>query len=163
MLTDFTTFADIRSTLGVSVDEMDDATLGLETWDNHLLFELEDVATTLASAYIAVAAIPSASRTDVQAKLYRSTRLFATLAVANALTASLAMFGPKDIGDGKAVVSRFADSPYRETIKGVKEQYTKAQDRLKAAWGEFNVSTVVAAPRSYLGISSPTYNPVTGA
>lgn len=163
MITDYTTFDDVRSALGVSSDEIDDLTLALESWDNRLQFELEDVGATLPASYATIAAITPNLRTAVQVKLYRSTRLFATLAVANSLTASLSMFGPKDIGDGKAVVSRFADSPYRETIKGVQAQYIKAQDRLKAAWGEFNVSTVVAAPRSYLGISSPTYNPVTGA
>lgn len=163
MLTDYTTFDDIRSALGVSPDEIEDGTLGLETWDNHLVFDLEEIGAALPAAYAAIAAItPASSRTAVQVKLHRSTRLFATLSVANALTASLSMFGPKDIGDGKAIVSRFSDSPYKETVKGVKAQYTQAQERLKAAWGEFSSSTVVAAPRSYMGVSSPDFNPVTG-
>ena len=147
----------------MSVDELEDQTLGLESWDSHLQLDLEDIGTALPSSYITVAAIPASSRTDVQARLYRSIRLFATLSVANALTASLSMFGPKDISDGKATLSRFSDSPYKETVKGVREQYTKAQSRLKDVWAEFNASSLTVAPRSYMGVSSPSFDPVTGA
>jgi hypothetical protein len=162
MLTDYTTYDDVRSALGVSSDELEDVTLGLETWDHNLQFELEDINAGLPGAYATIVGIAAASRTPAQAKLYRATRYFSTLAVAYSLTASLPMFGPKDISDGKATVSRFADSPYRAVVSSVKSQYEIARDRLKDAWAESNASTSVVTARPYMSTSVPNYDPVTG-
>lgn len=162
MLTFYTTYDDIRSALGVTSDELEDVTLDLERWENDLLFALEDVNASVPTSYAEVVAVAAASRTPAQAKFYRATRLFATLAVANALTASLPLFGPKDISDGKATVSRFADSPYRAVVSKVKEQYEIAQNRLKQAWAELNATASATVSRSYLGVSNPGYDPVTG-
>lgn len=162
MLVDYTTFDDIRSVLGVSTDELEDTTLALETWDSILLLDLEEVNANLASAYATVVAIASASRTAAQAKFYRATRLFATLAVANSLTASLPMFGPKSISDGKATVSRFADAPYKAVIKSVQGQYEVNRDRVKQAYAELSSSSSVVTARSYLSAASPTVDPVVG-
>ena len=161
MLTDYTTYNDIRSALGVSVDEIDDATLALETHDNHLQFELEEVNANLASAYATVAAITPTSRTAPQSKLYRATRLFATLAVANSLAGSLPMFGPKDISDGKATVSRFADAPYKAVIKSVQGQYGINRDRVKQAYAELSSSSSAVTARSYISAARPVIDPVT--
>lgn len=162
MLIDYTTYNDIRSALGVSTDELEDVTLLLEVHDNHLQFELEEVNANLASAYATVVAIASASRTAAQAKLYRATRLFATLAVANSLAGSLPMFGPKDISDGKAMVSRFADAPYKAVIKSVQGQYEVNRDRVKQAYAELNLSSSVSTARSYLSAARPVADPVVG-
>lgn len=163
MLTDYTTYDDIRSALGVSADEIEDATLALETWDNHLQFKLDDINALLPESYTEIVAISVASRTSTQAKLYRATRLYATLAVADALTASLPLFGPKDISDGKATVSRFADSPYKAVVLKVQSQFEEAKTRLVNAWAELNASSSVRAPRTYMSTSSPTTDPVTGS
>lgn len=162
MLIDYTTFDDIRSALGVSSDELEDTTLELETWDYHLQADLEGISATLTAGYAAVVAVAAGSRTAAQAKLYRATRLYATLSTANALAASLPMFGPKDVSDGKALVSRFADAPYKAVVKSVREQYETAGARLKQAWAELSSSTSKVTVRSYMGVSSPATDPVTG-
>ena len=162
MLTDYTTYNDIRSALGVSVDEIDDVTLALEMHDNHLRFELDEVNANLASAYATVVAIAPATRSAAQAKLYRATRLFATLAVANSLAGSLPMFGPKDISDGKATVSRFADAPYKAVIKAVQGQYGVNRDRVKQAYAELISSASVSTARSYMSAARPVTDPVVG-
>lgn len=162
MLTDYTTPDDIRSVLGVTADELEDETLALETWDNLLMFELEDVHAGLPAGYAAVVATEAATRTAVQSKLYRATRMYATLAVANGLTASLPMFGPKDISDGKATVSRFADSPYKPVVAEIRKQYEAARTRLKQAWAEMSASTATVTARPYFGVAKPTTDPVTG-
>lgn len=162
MLTDYTTYNDIRSALGVSVDEIDDSTLLLEMHDNHLRFELDEVNANLASAYATVVAIASMSRTAAQAKLYRATRLFATSAVANSLAGSLPMFGPKDISDGKATVSRFADAPYKSVIKAVQGQYGINRDRVKQAYAELSSSSSTTTVRSYMSAARPVTDPVVG-
>lgn len=162
MLLDYTTYDDIRAALGVTAEEIDDATLALETWENHLQFEMDDIGSGIPAGYSAVLVIPEESRTAAQARLYRAARLFTTLAVANSLTASLPMFGPKDISDGKATVSRFADSPYRATVSKIREQFEKAKDRLRSAWADVNASTATLTPRSYLGTVPLGTDPVTG-
>lgn len=162
MLTDYTTYNDIRSALGVSVDEIADVTLALETWDYNLQAELEGINAALLSTYASVVAVVPANRTPAQAKFYRSTRLFSTFATANALAASLPMFGPKDISDGKATVSRFADSPYKVVVAAVRTQYDSAKDRLKQALTELNSAAITLTPRAYMGTSRPSYDPVTG-
>lgn len=162
MLTDYTTYDDIRSALGVTADEVDDQVLALETWDNHLSFELEDVSSALVATYAGVASVVESGRTPAQAKLYRATRLFSTLAVANALTASLPMFGPKSISDGKAVVSRFADSPYKPVVARVEKQFETAKKRLKDALAELNASSAAFTPRTYLSSAGLGVDPVTG-
>lgn len=162
MLTDYTTYDDIRSTLGVSDDDIEDATLALETWDNHLQFDLEDVSASLPAGYLAVAAKLEESRTAVESKLYRATRLFATLATARALSASLPMFGPKDFSDGKATVSRFADAPYKAVVSKVEKQFEQAKGRLEKAWAEMNATATAVTSRPYMGVSRPSTDPVTG-
>lgn len=163
MITDYTTYDDIRSALGVSSEELEDTTLGLETWDHHLMFELEDIHATLPSIYADITDTAVASRTPSEVKLHRATRIFATLAVANALTASLPMFGPKNISDGKALISRFADAPYKAVMEKVAAQYDRAKDRLASAWAELNASTATFTSRSYMGVSTLGTDPVTGS
>lgn len=162
MLTDYTTYDDIRAALGVSSDEIEDGALALETWDNHLAFELEDVSASLPATYGTIASTDESSRSAEQAKVYRATRLFATLAVANSLTASLPLFGPKSISDGKAVVSRFADSPYKPVVAKVERQFEAAKVRLKDALAELNSSSATYTPRTYLSSVGLGTDPVTG-
>ena len=162
MLTDYTTYDDVRSALGVSSDELEDVTLALESWDNHLRFELEDISLALPASYAAVVLIPQASRTDEQERLYRATRLFSTLAVARAMTASLPLFGPKDISDGKATVSRFADAPYKAVTSRIEKQFEQAKGRLESAWAAISATAATAVARPYLGVSRPSTDPVTG-
>lgn len=163
MLTDYTTYDDVRSALGVSDEELADATLALESVYSHLLFDLEDVGLTLPDDYTAVAAIAEASRTTEQQRFYRATRLFSTLATARALAASLPLFGPKDISDGKATVSRFADAPYKATIAMVDKQFEQAKSRLEAAWAATTSSTATVVSRPYIGSSKLSVDPVTGS
>ena len=160
-ITAYTTYDDIRAALGVSSDEIEDATLSLDIYELNLTSEFEDISLSLASAYATVAALTS--RSDVQERFYQATRLFSAYAVAYQATSSLPLFSPKDISDGKATVSRYADSPYKAVIAQVKTLYEKFKGKLEKAYAD-NSATSVAdlAPRPYFTVVSPSYDPVTG-
>ena len=162
-LTDYTSYAEVRAVLGVESEEISDTTLALSLYGDHLTNELEGVNVNLPTQYAAVVAVVSpAVRTDVQTRFYSVTRLFAAYAVAKQLGSALAMFGPKDITDGKATVSRFADSPYKATLSRVDQQYEALRAKLEAAYLALGLTLTQSTPRPYFVISSPSTNPVTG-
>lgn len=157
----YTTYDDIRAALGVSSDEIEDATLSLALYELNLTSEFEDIDLSLESTYATVSALTS--RTDVQERFLQATRLFSTYAVAYQATTSLPLFSPKDITDGKAAFSRYADSPYKEVIKRVEQFYGKYKSRLEQALAANNaVSAPSIAYRPYLSVGVPTSDPVTG-
>lgn len=157
----YTTYDDIRAALGVSSDEIEDATLSLALYELNLTSEFEDIDLSLESTYATVSALTS--RTDVQERFLQATRLFSTYAVAYQATTSLPLFSPKDITDGKAAFSRYADSPYKEVIKRVEQMHGKYKSRLEQALAANNaVSAPSIAYRPYLSVGVPTSDPVTG-
>ncbi len=159
MITDYTTYDDIRAALGVSTDDLEDTTLALTLYSDYLQGELEDVALTLPATYASIKLLPSP--TEVQERFLRTCSLFAVFAVSKQLTAALPLFAAKQVGDGKAVVQRF-DNPYLETIKAVNEQYGKTKNRLVSALALVGASSASSSPAVYLGVVSPNIDPVTG-
>lgn len=161
-LTQYTTYDSIRAVLGVTTDELEDGTLALELYWNQLAVELDDLSLNLQSDYTTVLALAEETRTDAQRRFYQATQLFAAYAVANMLGSGLPMFGPKDISDGKATVSRFADSPYKATLDRVQKDYNRMKGRLLAAHAGLNSSSITTVSRTYMAVSVPTTDPVTG-
>jgi hypothetical protein len=162
MLTNYTTYNDIRSILGVSDQELSDATLGLEVYKSYLDSELDEVDSTLITEYAAVVAVLEASRTAAQKRFYRTTRLFAVYAVARQLTTALPLFSPKDISDGKASLARFSDSPYREVTKKVTSEYDRLKTALLDAFYGLTSSTATSTARVYFSSAILVPDPVTG-
>lgn len=163
MITDYTTFADVRALLGVNDIELSDATLALEVYSHSLTAELEEVDVGLPAKFVEVADTDDSAWTTAQRRFFESCRLFSAYAVAKQATTALPMFGPKDVGDSKAVISRFSDSPYKQTEKKIKEGFDLQKTRLAKAYADLNTtSTTTATPRTMLVISSPTTDRVTG-
>lgn len=160
-LVDYTSYDQVRAALGVDALEISDATLALELYDSALQSELEDISANLAADYAAVVLVTAGSRSAVQAKFYRVLRLFATYTTAKQLASSIPMFGPKDISDGKATVSRFADSPYKAVIAEVKSMYERYRNSLVSTYAELKSTTATNTARVYLS-SSSLVDPVTG-
>lgn len=159
-LTDYTSYDEVRAALGVSTDELEDATLALGMYSDSLELELESVNLGVPSLFTTVAALPEADRTDSQGRFYRTAKLFATYAVAKQLLPSLPMFGPKDISDGKATVSRFADSPYRETSKRVEAKYDELFTKLTTAYDSAASTTTATVTLNLLSVVNPATDPV---
>lgn len=160
MLTDYTTYNDIRAALGVSDEDLEDETLALSLYSGALTQELEDISVTLPDTYAAKKAVTSPTALEV--RFLTACSLFATYSVAKMLTAALPLFAAKQVGDGKAVVQRF-DNPYRETIKSVNNQYDQMRNRLVVALGAVGSGSAPTVSKAYFGVISPDVDPVTGA
>ena len=158
-LTDYTTYNDIRASLGVSDEDIDDTTLALTLYADALQTELEEINIDLPATFVTVKAV--GSPTDVQKRFLQASRLFATYAVARQLTGALSLFAAKQVSDSKATVERFAD-PYRDTIKSVNASFDKARTRLATALATMSSSTAVTTAQVYLSVASPSVDPVTG-
>lgn len=119
----YTTYAAVRSILGVSDDELPDAAIEIETVGYELEERLVAIKSTLLFDYQTVAAKANVDRSDDEEQLYRRVRLFGAAAAALRLSTGLPLLAPKDIGDGKATLSRFADGPYRVVMDQVVAEY----------------------------------------
>jgi hypothetical protein len=158
-LIEFTSYDDIRAALGVSSDEIEDATLSLPLYEYRLIAELEDISLTLISEFGDLAVD---SLTDVQKRLKQSVIVFSTYSVAVQLTSSLPLFSPKEISDGKAHTTRYALDPYKATTELVTAEYQTARTRLLSAYGAFKSSTTTTTYRTYISSAPANYDPVTG-
>jgi len=160
---DYTSYDDIRAALGVSSDEVEDATISLPLYDLNLTSEFEDVSLTLVEDYAALALTPPAGWTAAQERFIRYTSLFATYAVAKHLTDSLPLFSPKEISDGKASMVRYAVDPYKATIASVSNRYQQYRGRLSEAYGDLTAETATPTVLfPYFRAVAPARDPVTG-
>lgn len=159
MLTTYTTYADIRAVLGVSDEDLDDATLSLQLYDDYLTQELEDVSLDLPGIYATKKALSTPTATEL--RFLTACNLFSTFAVAKQLTAALPLFATKTVTDGKAATGRF-DNPYRDTIKNVTEQFERMRNRLVAALAAVGTTSTAVTARVYLSVASPSSDPITG-
>ena len=158
-ITTYTTYADVRAALGVSDDDLEDTTLGLELYANYLEVELEDVNIDLPTTYATTEAL--GTPTAAEERFLKSCRLFATFAVARQLTSALPIFAAQQVSDGKASVQRF-DTPYKDAIKSVNEQYDRLKNRLVQSLASIGTSTSAATAMTYVSVVSPAVDPVTG-
>lgn len=159
MLTAYTTYHDIRAALGVSEEELDDGTLSLQLYEDHLLADLDEISINMRAVFSTV--LQADPQSDLQKRFLSYVRLFATYSVAKTLTTTLPMFGPKSIEDGKARMQRF-DSPYKDTIAAVGREYDKWKNRLQQAFQALGESGTTRTTRTYLSVVSPGSDPVTG-
>ena len=160
-LLQFTTYSDIRAALGVSAEELEDTTLSLSLYEQELAADLEGVSSTLVDDFLALPADPD-DFSKAQKKFDDAIRLFATYSVANHLTASLPLFSPKEITDGKAGFSRYAADPYQKTITAVAAKYEQNRLRLVDAYAALQSTTSTpVVRRTFFSAVAAAYDPVT--
>lgn len=169
-LTSYVTYDGVRSVLGVGAEEISDTVLALEVYATGLKADLEDISvdvgqspSTLILDYTTVAGTAEVDRTESAQRLYETARAFATYAVGNQLCGSLPLFSPKSITDGKAQVTRYADSPYKPVIEAMRAGYEKFRGRLESAYSAYKstaAGALVVMP--FLSVVSPSTDQVTG-
>lgn len=159
MLTDFTTYAEVRAALGVSDEEASDVTLALPMYEEALKADLDDISLSLITTYTTVKT--EVTPTDAQKRFLASVHLFCTYSVAKHLTVTLPMFSPRSVEDGKARMERFND-PYLKTIERVEGEYGRWQSRLEAAFTTLGQSATARTARVFMAVAGATSNPITG-
>lgn len=163
-LVDYVSFDEVRAALGVSTDEITDATLSLELFDFNLVSELEDIGVDLIADYATQKVTAPSTWSTAQTRLHQAIRLFSAYAVAKQCTIALPMFSPKEQTDGKASLVRFALDPYKATIARVLQQYDAFKGKLEAAYAAVlstDAPAIIARP--YFSVVSPSFDPVTGS
>jgi hypothetical protein len=164
-LTDFTTYDEVRGTLGVSATELPDTVLSQAQWATMLQLDLEDVAIALPTEYLTISALSPVSRTAQQQRLYDLVRLFASYTTANTLLTSLSMFGVERLTDGRAEFQRASD-PFSDTREGVTATLAKILKKLIAAYLVLFPSAEVATTVITFPLTAATglsVDPVTNA
>ena len=166
LITDYTTYDEVRSTVGLNNVELPDATLGLEVYVNVVSLAFDSIVlpnTTdpgngpLVNLFATVKALAESARTLKQRRLYALTRLFATYAVAFEICTSLSTRTAKEISDSKAAAIRFSsDATFLTTIKTIEENLDDIKDQL------MNLSNEATVSLAYMGVASPA-DPITGA
>lgn len=163
VITDYTNYDEVRAALGVTVDEVGNEVLGLPMYGNHLGMELDELDATLIATYAGISALSLPTRSAAQKRLFSAVGLFATYAVARHLGTSLPMMGPKSISDGRAVVTRFSDSPYKATLARIEAQYERTRSSVLSALAALNSSSVADIRITYMGVAPPSTDPVVGS
>ena len=133
MLTEFTSYEEIRAVLGVSPEELEDVTLSMPLYEQLLKLEIESVGVGIVAAFQTVSVLSPPARTAPQQLLYDVARLYSAYAIANHLLTSLPYFGELRIQDERAQKERVSD-PYEKTKIGVQAWLANLRLRLSAAF-----------------------------
>lgn len=129
---DYTTYDEIRATLGVSATELADTVLSQTQYAVVAVTELEDVNTGIPDLYTTISAISSGSRTVAQQRFYDYSRLFVTYAIARNLLTSLPLFSVARLTDGRAEFERQRDI-FEDVRLGVESMFNIWRLKLTAA------------------------------
>lgn len=159
MLTDYTSHDEIRSALGVDDEELGDDRLRLKIYESTLLADLDDIHVGIRGLYGTLRTVDSL--TEDQDRFVRACQSFATYSVAKDLTASLPMFAPQSIEDGKSKLDRFSN-PYRDTIAKINAQFELWRKRLDAAFAIVNSSDSTLTAKTFFAVASSASDPITG-
>lgn len=164
-LTAYCELDEVRAALGVNDLEISDSVLNLPVYEMGLVRELNKVSTSLPAAFSTVSNTAEESRTDLAQAFYDSVRLFSVYASSRQVGVSLGVMAPKDIGDGKATVSRFSDSPYRDTLDRIDQMYLSTRSGVSQAFAAFTGSgaaTASTVPFTFFKAVGRGVDPVTG-
>lgn len=163
-ITNYTSYDEIRSTVGLSAKELPDTELALEIYGNALYLAMSEVTLPteapgpgpLYMRYIEIRDLAESSRTTAEQKLYVMTRMYCTYVVANEVAISLSMKAPKTITDSKAALSRFSpESTFLELQKKLAAMVASLKTRIEEI-NETSVSSI-----ALMGVASPDTDVVT--
>jgi len=164
-ITSYTSYAEIRQVVGLSVKELPDTELAVELYNNVLQLKLQEVVLPSATPgpgpldarFLVIAALAENARTTAEQKLYNLTRLYSTYVVAYEVSMSLSTRTPKTIADGKHTLVRFSpESVYQDTAKNISKQVEDLRQKIEAISDD---TTVLIMP--LMTAIKPAYNVVT--
>lgn len=163
MITNYTTYAEIRSLLGVSDEEVPDEELALPIWSLLLDDKLNDLSESVATNFITLKAIPEVDRTAPQKKFLTAASLYSAYAVAQELLTALPMFSFKQVTDGRAEQERF--DRWDDLKLGVQKGFSAMRLKLRLALAavDSSYSTPLPVTSTFIVTTGLSTDPVTGA
>jgi hypothetical protein len=172
LLTYVASYEEVRALLGVEDEELPDARISLrvflrslEEGLNEIDISVSKASGTLRTEFLEVSQIANETRTAEERRLFDNVQAYCAYHVACDIAGALPQFSPKTITDGKAMVQRHADSPYKMVLAALESGKSKALSRLVRAYSDYLVETLTPStsePISYFVVSTPDSDPVTG-
>lgn len=161
MLTEYTTYAEVRSALGVSEEELSDEELGLDIYLLTLEDRLESLSDDLLPTWQDLPEDPD-SHSAEEKKFAGLFKLYSTYAVAFHLLDSAELFGFLKVADGRASTERVPDS-YKNLRINVTGMLGRLQAKLLAALGILvpGADVPVPATLSFVSAVGIAVDPVT--
>ncbi|MCK5432432.1 MAG: hypothetical protein KAJ03_06790 [Gammaproteobacteria bacterium] len=150
----YTTAEAARAAIGMDEADMPDTLFVDQRMDDQLLSDIEQWLPTHAVIYSE--GIPSGA-TDIQKQKRRWLELYSMWYCAY-LASNLVMAMPALLSDGKDEVRRFANIDFEAVTAHASSQFAIYKELLAPAPA---IDTTGAA--GFIGVSAPTYDPVTGA
>ena len=161
MLTQYTTFDEVRAVLGVSDEELEDEVLIQPFYERQLILDIEDVDAGIPDAFDTVSAIQYASRTKVQKRFFDLVQLFSAYAIGRTLLTSMPYFAELRVQDGRSEKERVKD-PFAFPRDGVQAGFTAARQSLLAAYaGLTGTPATTRVTRTLLSSVGLATDPVT--
>jgi hypothetical protein len=166
LITDYTSYDQIRAVIGLSAQELTDTQLALEIYGNALELYLDSVTLPTAtpgpgplkSRFIEIDELDAEARTAKEQKLYSMTKLLSAYAVAVEVAVALPMLAPKMISDSKASLTRFSpEATFRDVIHALRSRLSE----LKVGIENINSTTVNSLP--YATFIKPAVDVVTNS
>ncbi|MBV8635339.1 MAG: hypothetical protein JO002_12670 [Burkholderiaceae bacterium] len=160
LITDYTDTNSIRATLGVSVDELEDAVLLLPLWATQLYEGLIDLAPDLPSVYTTIKALPTP--TSDQQRFLNLSSAFATYFVASKFIEQAPLLFPQTLRGVKDQFTRVQD-PFATLQQGIYSGLSYVKDKLLVALQAVNPTDIAPPPvQRVFGVSTGLgYDPVT--
>lgn len=163
MITAYTTYASIRTVLGLTSKELSDTQLDDEVIEFAVVGELISVGTSIDEDSDIIGEYEDASSdypdiTTVAGQFCAAFRSFSAAAAATSLLGSLPLLVPTYLSDSKVAIKKDVSL----ATEAVRNFYTQARRRLVEAFAAYlDVDAPAAATPTLLTISSPDYDPVT--
>jgi hypothetical protein len=164
-LTQYCELDEVRAALGVNNVELPDTVLNLPVYEIGLVRELAKVSSSLPAAFLAIQNTAESTWTTAQRAVYDATHMFSVYACAKQVGVSLGAMVPKDVGDGKATLSRFADAPYKDVLDRVEQMLKTCRTDLATHYATLLGSTTptsTVVPMTVFKASGRVYDPITG-
>lgn len=158
----YTTYAEVRSVLGVSSTELPDETLALSIYGMQATLGLEDIHPDIPANFSTVSALPS--KTVQQQRFLDLVKLYVPYQTAKTLLVSLPLFAVKQLSDGRAEFQRQAEV-FEDLKDGVDAALNSLRYRLAATFTGLYPSSpaTTATPVHTLLVSTGlAVDPVTG-
>lgn len=163
LITDYTSYAEVRSVIGLSTDELTDTQLALEVYANSLELYLGTVTLPteapgpgpLSTRFLEIKGTAVGERTTKEQLLYALTRLLSTYVVASEVAISLSMTAPKMISDSKVSLTRFApEATFRDVATAIRYRVSELKGRIE----DINITTAASLP--YMTAVVPSFDVV---
>ena len=160
LVTDYTSYAEIRAVIGVDALELPDATLGLQTFATALYRTLLSITNSSGETLVALFDAIDPFDMDISEEiLYYTIKEYATYVVADACCSGLSMFALKSDSDGKATQSRFSsEATFKDVVKNVQQRLASLTGALDQMLGGTTTYSIPGLTRV-----SPATDVVTGA